>query len=254
MMVQKADMAPHKTQLVFSAPKIAAMVPAVSIYVMLPWYDRAGPVSLREQFVLDGVLPAGSYRLKGMLAQGVCVDIPFEIVDGAVTTLRLTKAIGFWSLRKLDPKAPMPTLFILRVEEHVAHFWIGHCESNERLGALLSEAAYFALDDDERDKAFISEFSLSQQTRWIDHDFLEAGKSDAGADLNTRFAGHSWVDAWSRPVEQRAKELGIPMPNCFIMLGGAPDKPMDWEIDHPADIIRPGVQLRYAGKIRFTVA
>ena len=36
------------------------------------------------------------------------------------------------------------------------------------------------------------------------------------------------------------------------MLGGDPNTPEDWQLDHPADIDRPGIHLRYASTIGFS--
>ncbi|MNE50733.1 hypothetical protein D3C80_1453250 [compost metagenome] len=208
-------------------------------------------MSLRETFEITDELPPGRYRLKGRILD-VNVDIGFVLRADLVTTLRLTDSMSFTQRFAVDTSAEPPTLYVLREQHHVSHFWIGHCDSDLRLAALLSEVYYWALTDEEREQAYLSEFGQTQNDRWYDHDFLEAGWETKGSNLLERFEEYSWAEEWAEELERRARGMGLKDPNCFIMLGGRPDQPMDWELDDPGHIDRPGINLLYAGKIEFT--
>ncbi|MNN78559.1 hypothetical protein D3C81_1951260 [compost metagenome] len=108
------------------------------------------------------------------------------------------------------------------------------------------------MTDEERDQAYLSEFGRTQNERWYDHDFLEAGWETKGSNLLERFEEYSWVEEWAEELERRAREMGLKEPNCFIMLGGSPVRPRNWKLDEPCQIDRPGINLLYVGKIEFT--
>jgi hypothetical protein len=220
---------------------------------MFPWYDRHGPVSLRKGTEITGVLPAGRYRLHGHIPPEFEVDVAFEIIEGRETILSLAQGFSFARRFLVDTKAELPVLYLRRRKRHIAHFWIGYCESDERLGALLSEKSRHAMMDEECERGFISEFGQSQNDQWYDHDFMEAGWETKGTSLAERFAEYSWSSEWANELARRAQELALNAPNCFIMLGGSPDRPGDWEVVTPRHIDAPGVTLRYAGRIEFDI-
>ena len=240
------------TKLVLAPPRFPSLFPNLPVYVMLPGYDRRGPISLREGFEITRELPPGRYRLTSQIPPNVDVKIDFELHPESTATIRLAASLSLSQRLKVDTKAELAVVFILKETRHVAHFWLGHCENNERLGALLSEAEYWKLDDEERKVSHLSEFAKSQNERWYDHDFLEAGWEAEGSTLSQRFHKYSWSEIWAGELDRRAKELKLRDPNCFIMLGGSPDKPEDWDLNAPGDIGRSGIELRYMGKIEFS--
>ncbi|MFK7941093.1 MAG: hypothetical protein AB8B82_17065 [Roseovarius sp.] len=235
------------------APKRAWLMPDFKYHIMLPWYDRVGPVSLRDGVRVSDRLPPGHYRLAGVLSGDLRVETTFEVQEDAITTLALGDGLGLRQRMALKTGADIPTLFLQRQRAQEAHFWVGHCDSDQRLGALLSEAAFFALDEDQQDEAAISEFGETQNNAWYDHDFMEAGWEDSGDTLAKRFAAYSYSEVWADALQRRADEAGITNPNCFIMHGGDPARPRDWNINSPGDVDRPGVRLRYLGKLSFLI-
>lgn len=239
------------TKLVLAPARFPFLVPNLRLHLMLPGYDRRGPTSLREGFEITGDLPPGRYRLKCQIPRNVDIGIDFELQDGSTTIIRLADSMSLGQRFKVDTKAEPPVVYILKEMKHAAHFWLGHCENNERLAAFLSEDQYWKLDDEERAVSYLSEFAKTQNERWYDHDFLEAGRETEGATLAERFRKYSWSEIWADELDRRAKERKLGDPNCFVMLGGSPDKPEDWDINTPCDIRQSGIDLHYMGKIEF---
>lgn len=232
-------------------PKRTFLLPDVTFYISAPWTGKLGPISLREPFAFELPAPRG-YGLQGPLAPGFEIDVTFTTEPGTTTMLKIADGLSLWQRIILEKPAEPQMLFLRRRTAHLSHFWIGRCESDARLGALLSEAAYWAIeDDDARDEAPLSEFTASQGESWCDHDFLEAGWETKGRTIAERFGAYSWCVQWAAALETRAADLGVADPNSFIMLGGDPDRPEDWRMTAPRDITAEGVDLKYAGEIRF---
>ena len=243
------------TLLRFMAPEIApASVPPLQFDILLPGYDRLGPFSLREDVFIPRRLAPGNYLLKLRLPPETDIELGFALQEGGVTRIGLADLLTPEQRAALDVSAPMPSLHLLPENRIGGQFWIGHSDSAAGFDDFLSEDAYSAIAEDEaRDAASLSAFTQSQGARWLDHDALEAGRSDQGATLAERFAGFSWVEDWAPKLALRARDMGLIRPDSVIMLSGDPDRRQDWALESPRDIDLPGLSLRYAGEIGMMV-
>ena len=114
----------------------------------------------------------------------------------------------------------------------LSHIWIG----------VLSEDAPqdFFEEQFEDEDAAVSPFAESQDEHWIDHDFLEISWQDETTEAAQLIDGHSWSDSYLDAVVGKAKELGLPKINTFVLCGSE-------QIMTPKSVLKNGIDLRFVG-------
>ncbi|TKW67217.1 MAG: hypothetical protein DI616_06025 [Paracoccus denitrificans] len=243
-----------KTEIGIKAPRFWLYPPKLEFYLTLPGGKQIGPNSLTGGINVTG-LPPGEYQLSGQFPGFDPFSIHLSLKAGeplAVTPMQGATLAQRRALRRAQDGSST-ILYLNHRRRHIAQFWLGHCDSIDRLGDLLSEEAFYDIEDEElRDDAPQNAFIQSQGQRWYDQDFLEAGFETGSGDLGTRFGAYSYAAEWAPKVEHKAGQLGVKDPNCFIMLGGDAATPENWRLDNPTDIRLPGIELRYLGEIDFT--
>ena len=97
----------------------------------------------------------------------------------------------------------------------------------------------------------MSEFIASQGETWYDHDFFEAGFSNADGSVLKKFSGYSYVEHWAAIVEERMAAAEIRQINAFITIGvdEPPGGPPYRQVENPCSCRVDGINLNYIGEI-----
>lgn len=165
---------------------------------------------------------------------------------GSSRTLDLTEI----SRTPLAPPDPEPAEMLSQ------QMWIGHATSEQSLRDLMAEREEYYSDENAEREGTAQHIALSQfadamgETSY-DHDFLEYGFAKPGDDLETRFAGHSWVKEWAPVLRATLSAEELAGANVFVMFGVDRDVRFgeDRQISQPRDVELPQVRLRYVGEI-----
>lgn len=165
---------------------------------------------------------------------------------GAAPSLALSEV----SRAYLAPYDPGPVRMLLQ------QAWIGQVESEELFFSFMDERSEFyshenTQREDTPDHIALSAFAEAMGETWYDHDFLEYGFAKAGDDLETRFAGHSWVEQWAPILRETLPPEELNAANVYIMFGIDGGRQSDGyrQITTPKDVDLPGLRLRYVGEI-----
>ncbi|WP_165390265.1 immunity 22 family protein [Thalassococcus sp. S3] len=139
-----------------------------------------------------------------------------------------------------------------------SQFWFGTARDLETFNTLMAERDDYYSEENEdvegtREVVGLSAFADAQGEQWYDHDFLEYGFARQGDDLESRFAGHSWVTQWAPRVRERIDPVQLQAVNIYVsMLIDDNDRFGDgMKIAEPRDIVRRDLVLRYLGEIEF---
>lgn len=250
-----------RTQFGVKAPGFWLYPLRLEFYLTLPDGRQLGPADLSKGLSVTG-LPPGDYQLSGQFEGFDPFSTHIILRAGDSTAFQPMKGASIAqrkAFRRAQGQDGKPTiLYLQRRKRHAAHFWLGHCESAERLAELLSADAFNEIENEaQRDIAPLNEFIMSQGELWFDRDYLEAGFEATCDDIPERFAEYSWAKEWSQHLAFRACGMVagfdvVENPNSLIMLGGDPEAAANWRLDNPTDIERPGINMSYMGIIEFT--
>lgn len=125
-------------------------------------------------------------------------------------------------------------------------FWVGNFQSEEDFYDFVEEDEnYYLLE--ESDDIHISKFAASQDTVWLDHDFVEYGFEAGNLTIYEKFADYSFAEQWLPILVNRLNEINLKFEvNCIIFLNrGQVPKPVSVEDDF--------FSLAYVGAIEFSV-
>lgn len=252
---------PNKTEFGIKAPRFWLFPPKLDFYLTLPGGRQLGPASLTGGLNVTG-LPEGDYQLSGQFEGFDPFSIHIVLRNGEATLFEplrgasLAQRRAFRQAQGQDGKSTI--LYLQRRKYRAAAFYLGHCDSPERLDALLAEGEDWPTENEAGETVpAMNEFAASQHVESYDPDLLEAGFETGGDTIETRFAAYSWAYEWAPELAFRATPLytrfpNIENPNCLIMIGGDPDSPQDWLYGDLFDISAPGIDLHFMGIIRFS--
>ncbi|WP_294330517.1 immunity 22 family protein [uncultured Chryseobacterium sp.] len=125
-------------------------------------------------------------------------------------------------------------------------FWVGNFQSEEDFYDFVEEDEnYYLLE--ESDDIHISKFAASQDTVWLDHDFVEYGFEAGNRTIYEKLADYSFAEQWLPILVNRLNEINLKFEvNCIIFLNrGQVPKPVSVEDDF--------FSLAYVGGIEFSV-
>jgi hypothetical protein len=125
-------------------------------------------------------------------------------------------------------------------------FWVGNFNSEENFYEFVEEDENFYMEE-ESDETYISKFAESQDTIWLDHDFVEYGFEDGNRTIYEKFADYSFAEQWLPILVNRLNEIDLKFDiNAIIFLSkGQIPKPVSVEDDF--------FSLAYVGGIEFSV-
>lgn len=125
-------------------------------------------------------------------------------------------------------------------------FWIGNFNSEEDFYDFVEEDEnYYLLE--ESDDTYISKFAESQDTVWLDHDFVEYGFEDGGRTFYEKFSDYSFAEQWLPILLNRINELNLKSDiNSIIFLNRG-------QIPKPVSVENEAFSLTYVGGIEFSV-
>jgi hypothetical protein len=125
-------------------------------------------------------------------------------------------------------------------------FWVGNFQSEEDFYNFVEEDEnYYLLE--ESDDIHISRFAASQDTVWLDHDFVEYGFEDGNRTLYEKFADYSFAEQWLPILVNRLNEINLKFEvNCIIFLNRG-------QIPKPVSVEDDLFSLAYVGGIEFSV-
>ncbi len=124
-------------------------------------------------------------------------------------------------------------------------FWVGNFQNEEDFYDFVEEDEnYYLLE--ESDDIHISKFAESQDTVWLDHDFVEYGFEDGNRTIYEKFADYSFAEQWLPILVNRLNEINLKFEiNAIIFLNkGQVPKPVSVENDF--------FSLTYVGGIEFS--
>ncbi|UZT97382.1 immunity 22 family protein [Chryseobacterium fluminis] len=124
-------------------------------------------------------------------------------------------------------------------------FWVGNFNSEEDFYDFVEEDENFYLEE-ESDEKYISKFAESQDTIWLDHDFVEYGFDDRNIGLYEKFSDYSFAEQWLPILINRINAMNLDMDiNSIIFLNKQIPKPVSVENDF--------FSLVYIGGIEYSV-
>ena len=127
----------------------------------------------------------------------------------------------------------------------VLDFWVGNFNSEEDFYDFVEEDENFYLEE-ESDEKYISKFAESQNTIWLDHDFVEYGFDDRNIGLYEKFSEYSFAEQWLPILINRINAMDLDMDiNSIIFLNKQIPKPVSVENDF--------FSLVYIGGIEYSV-
>lgn len=134
------------------------------------------------------------------------------------------------------------------MRDQCVQIWIGHADDQAAFDDLLSEDAFWALDEAQQDHAPLTAFGHSQGVLWYDHGRLESGWVDATDPIGIAFSAYSYAEHWTPALNAFSEVHDLDNANCLILYfgddGAAP-------ISDPRDVTTPGVSMRYVGAVTF---
>lgn len=125
-------------------------------------------------------------------------------------------------------------------------FWIGNFNSEEDFYYFVEEDEnYYLLE--ESDDTYISKFAESQDTVWLDHDFVEYGFEDGDRTFYEKFSGYSFAEQWLPILLNRINELNMKSDiNSIIFLNRG-------QVPKPVSVENEAFSLVYMGGIEFSI-
>ncbi|MGF9563273.1 immunity 22 family protein [Neorhizobium sp. JUb45] len=172
------------------------------------------------------------------------------------TLLGVSRFLDFTEIARtpIGPSEPGPA------SQLTQQMWIGHAANEGALHALMAERdGYYSDDNAEREDTpehmALSGFAEAMGQPSYDHDFLEYGFAKPGDDLESRFAGHSWVEAWAPVLRDTLSAEELADINVFVMFGVDRDPQFGdrRQIRQPRDLALTDIRLRYIGEINHPV-
>ncbi|MCW3161405.1 immunity 22 family protein [Chryseobacterium oryctis] len=123
-------------------------------------------------------------------------------------------------------------------------FWVGNFNSEEEFYQFVEEDEDFYMEE-ESDDTYISKFAESQETVWLDHDFVEYGFEDGNRGIYEKFAEYSFAEQWLPILINRINEMNIDFDiNSLIFLNQG-------QISKPTSVENDFFSLTYVGGIEY---
>ena len=94
------------------------------------------------------------------------------------------------------------------MDTQILDFWIGNFSSEEDFEEFVNEDEEFYVEE-ESDETHNSKFAESQDTIWLDYDFVEYGFDDTNNNIYDKFSEYSFADQWLPTLVSRINELKI---------------------------------------------
>jgi hypothetical protein len=125
-------------------------------------------------------------------------------------------------------------------------FWVGNFNSEEVFYGFVEEDEDFYLEE-ESDETYISKFAESQDTIWLDHDFVEYGFEDGNRTIYEKFSEYSFAEQWLPILVNRLNEIDLKFDiNSIIFLNKG-------QVPNPVSVEDDLFSLVYIGGIEFSV-
>ncbi|SHK45286.1 immunity 22 family protein [Chryseobacterium polytrichastri] len=132
------------------------------------------------------------------------------------------------------------------MDTQILDFWIGNFSTEEDFEEFVNEDEEFYVEE-ESDETHNSKFAESQDTIWLDYDFVEYGFDDTNNNIYDKFSEYSFADQWLPTLVSRINELKIKADiNSLIFLNSG-------QIAKPVSVEDEMFSLVYLGKIEFAV-
>jgi hypothetical protein len=123
-------------------------------------------------------------------------------------------------------------------------FWVGNFNSEDDFYQFVEENEEFYTEE-ESDDTYISKFAESQETVWLDHDFVEYGFEGGNRTIYEKFAAYSFAEQWLPILINRINEINIDFDiNSLIFLNQG-------QIAKPTSVENDSFSLMYVGGIEY---
>ncbi|WP_299178982.1 immunity 22 family protein [uncultured Chryseobacterium sp.] len=123
-------------------------------------------------------------------------------------------------------------------------FWVGNFNSEDDFYQFVEENEEFYTEE-ESDNTYISKFAESQETVWLDHDFVEYGFEGGNRTIYEKFAAYSFAEQWLPILINRINEINIDFDiNSLIFLNQG-------QIAKPTSVENDSFSLMYVGGIEY---
>lgn len=123
-------------------------------------------------------------------------------------------------------------------------FWVGNFNSEDDFYQFVEENEEFYTEE-ESDDTYISKFAESQETVWLDHDFVEYGFEGGNRTIYEKFAAYSFAEQWLPILINRINEINIDFDiNSLIFLNQG-------QIAKPTSVENDSFSLMYIGGIEY---
>jgi hypothetical protein len=139
-------------------------------------------------------------------------------------------------------------------KKHTAQFWIGKFDTETRFSEFVGEDPGYWSDENEDNADYpLSKFIASQNETWFDHDFIEAGFSEAEGGMKEKFKHYSYADQWAEEIEEKARSMRFEGVNAFIMMGidEPPRGSRHLQVSNPRSYNAEGIKLVYVGEFSY---
>lgn len=105
------------------------------------------------------------------------------------------------------------------MEKEILHLWIGNFRNEEEFEEFIEEDENYYIEEED-DNVYLSKFAASQDTQWIDYDFLEAGFEGGNISLYEKFSDYSFADQWLPEAQRKISELDLNIEiNALVFVG-----------------------------------
>lgn len=132
------------------------------------------------------------------------------------------------------------------MEKEILHLWIGSFRNEEDFDDFIEEDESYYMEEED-DGHYVSKFAESQDTPWIDYDFLEAGFEDGNRSLYEKFTDYSFADQWLPAAQRRINELDLSVDiNAVVFVGKK-------AVQHPVTIEDDFFSLFYLGEFEYEI-
>lgn len=123
-------------------------------------------------------------------------------------------------------------------------FWVGNFNTEDDFYEFVEEDENFYTEE-ESDDTYISKFAESQNTVWLDHDFIEYGFEGGNRTIYEKFSEYSFAEEWLPVVVNRINDLNLKFDiNAIIFINNG-------QIAQPVSVEKEDFSLVYLGSIPY---
>lgn len=128
----------------------------------------------------------------------------------------------------------------------ILDFWVGNFKTEEDFYQFAEEDENYYLQEED-DNNYVSKFAESQDTIWLDYDFVEYGFEEDDRTIYEKFAEYSFAEQWLPVLVNRLNELDLKFDiNAVIFLNRG-------QVPKPASVENDFFSLVYIGGIEYSV-